>query len=407
MSRPQVYNRSFSFSSYQSSNPSTPLPGGSLDGELNAVKAATDSLSTNLSLIQRADGVLANGSVGRDQLAASLQVGFLPPTIWVPNTPYLSSPANTVFTNNKFYSCLVSHTSSASFAADLAAGDWVQIADLTGIPLVTANQIAITPAGGIVLTDVQSAMYGLDGRITASAAAIAAGFASTLITDSTAVGRALMTAVNADAALAIVHGPTTGAVQLTIRQTSDPGWLMMNDSTIGPVGSGAAFASGTAWPLYEVLWDNITDARAPVSTGRGASALDDWNAGKTITLLRVLGRALAVAGGGAGLSARELGQYLGEETFVIGQANLPNITLATDIPAGQGSHNHVASTSTFGGSHFSANPGATPNILIDGLVSSVDANTLPAMVGTTPLGGSGVAVTQMQPTSFLNAMIKL
>jgi hypothetical protein len=40
------------------------------------------------------------------------------------------------------------------------------IADLTSIPLQTANNISITPSGGIVASDVQDAMYGLDTRIT-------------------------------------------------------------------------------------------------------------------------------------------------------------------------------------------------------------------------------------------------
>jgi hypothetical protein len=53
---------------------------------------------------------------------------------WVTSTAYIAD-SSTVFTNNKFYACLVSHT-SGTFATDLSAAKWELLADLS-----TANTI--------------------------------------------------------------------------------------------------------------------------------------------------------------------------------------------------------------------------------------------------------------------------
>ena len=72
MPPPPAYNRSFSFSNFQAQNPSAALPGSSLEQELNNVKATLDAILTNLKLVQRDDGAIANASVGLDQLSAQV-----------------------------------------------------------------------------------------------------------------------------------------------------------------------------------------------------------------------------------------------------------------------------------------------------------------------------------------------
>jgi hypothetical protein len=44
LSQPPAYNRAFSFSSFQSNNPTTPLPASSLEEELNNAKATLDAV---------------------------------------------------------------------------------------------------------------------------------------------------------------------------------------------------------------------------------------------------------------------------------------------------------------------------------------------------------------------------
>jgi hypothetical protein len=62
------YDRQTSFTSYEAGNPTTPKRGTDLDAEFNAVKTALDNTQSNLELIQRADGKLANESVHGDAI---------------------------------------------------------------------------------------------------------------------------------------------------------------------------------------------------------------------------------------------------------------------------------------------------------------------------------------------------
>lgn len=138
MPAPTPYNRQYNFEEYQALNPDTELPGVQVDIEFNAVKITTDQLISNLGLIQRSDGVLANQSVGFDQLKAELSVGAAPATLWVTATQY--SVGRTVFQGTKLYRCIIAHTSGV-FATDLAAVKWLFLVDFT--PINQDDAIAI------------------------------------------------------------------------------------------------------------------------------------------------------------------------------------------------------------------------------------------------------------------------
>jgi hypothetical protein len=93
---------------------------------------------------------------------------------------------------------------------------------------------------------------------------------------------------------------TTGDVKLTLKTAADTGWVLMNDGSIGNASSGATTrASADTEDLFTLLWTNTANAQCPVSSGRGASAAADFAANKTITLPRALGRALATYGAGS------------------------------------------------------------------------------------------------------------
>lgn len=124
---------------------------------------------------------------------------------------------------------------------------------------------------------------------------------------------------------------SSGDGKLTFKSVADAGWVLINDGSIGNAGSGATTrANADTLALYTVLWTNIIDTWAPVSGGRGGSAVDDFNAGKTLTIPKQLGRAIAVAGAGGGLTARVLGQKLGNETHTLTTAELPVGTFVHD-----------------------------------------------------------------------------
>lgn len=94
------------------------------------------------------------------------------------------------------------------------------------------------------------------------------------------------------------------------------------------------------------------------------------------------------------LNGATVGAVSSAANVTIAQANLPAVTLTTTIAAGQGSHTHMVgnySTATYDGG---AVTGAGSTVL------NSSAATLPAMTGTTPLGGSGTAISIVQPTAI-------
>lgn len=106
-------------------------------------------------------------------------------------------------------------------------------------------------------------------------------------------------------------------------------WLALNttgdisaDNTIGNAASSASLrANADTLNLFTVYWDQLTDENAPVSGGRGASALDDFNADKTLQLGVMAGRAL-VARGAVTTTVRTIGEFFGIEGHAMTLAQL-------------------------------------------------------------------------------------
>ena len=171
---------------------------------------------------------------------------------------------------------------------------------------------------------------------------------------------------------------STGDVKLTLKTTADTGWVLFDDGNIGNASSSATTrANADTVALFTLLWTNTIDGNCAVSTGRGASAAADYAANKTIDLPKALGRALATYGSGSGLTARTLAQTLGEEDHVLLEAELA-------------SHTH------------NVNMGNTPSSLrAQAIASSIDDTDPTSSVG------SDTAHNTMQPTLFLNTMVKL
>lgn len=173
--------------------------------------------------------------------------------------------------------------------------------------------------------------------------------------------------------------PRTGDTKMGFLDSAPPGWLY-NTGSIGNVGSGATTrANADTFQLYKTIWDAVSNTWAPVSGGRGATAVSDFLAGKTLTLPSSLGRALGGAGAGSGLTARALGESLGTQTNTLTTSNLPNPIL-----------NNLGIASVV--------PGA-------GVTVFLNNNNLGSGILANP--GGGVAVNNMQPTSFMNVYIKL
>lgn len=209
----------------------------------------------------------------------------------------------------------------------------------------------------------------------------------------------LAAATSAD--LAALGLPTTGDIKLTLKNVADSGWLLFNDTTFGSAASGATSRSDSYQALYLLLWANISDTYAPVTGGRSGTALADWLANKPMALPKMLGRALAIAGSGTGLTARSLGEAMGAETTTLTAAQIP-------------AHSHPNSLNDPGHTHTytapvvlnNMQPSGSTNIGISAGTSTGSSTTGITITNANNTGGGG-AHTNMQPTSFLNAMVKV
>jgi hypothetical protein len=190
-------------------------------------------------------------------------------------------------------------------------------------------------------------------------------------------------------------GASTGDGKITLKTTADPGWIMCNDGTIGSATSGGSTrANADTQALFTLLFNNIDDIGAPLFTSAGAgttravqtNAATAWANNSRVALTRQLGRSIAIAGAGAGLTARTLGRADGNETHTQTLSELVN-------------HAHG---SPIGGFQY---------ILTDGNIGVANTGSiyylLAAALATTGSAGSGGPMDIMNPRSYWNVMIKL
>lgn len=159
MSQPPSYTKSANFSDDESSAVSgrSTVRTAALDAELDAIETTVDATLVNLALIQRDDGALRDGVVvthtlGADVLALLSTSGGSPRGAWLTATAYVARDVVTQGGNT--YICVVAHT-SGTFATDLAAVKWLQIAVGSA---VGASAVAFTPTGTVAATNVQTAI---------------------------------------------------------------------------------------------------------------------------------------------------------------------------------------------------------------------------------------------------------
>ena len=228
------------------------------------------------------------------------------------------------------------------------------------------------------------------------------------------------------AGAAVSAGKTfsTGDVKLTFKTVADVGWVMMNDSTIGDASSNATYANANSSALWQLLYNNIGDADAPIltsggsATTRGAqgSAATAFANHCRLTLPLALGRALAISGSGSGLTSRTLGHALGEETHTLSTGEMPqhnhgvtdthsHLTGASGTAAWLSPSSAEAQVQLQSGG---GNP-VVPNTQGGGMIKVDSISTSGTNAGSISVGnaGGGGAHNNMQPTTFLNVMICL
>lgn len=190
---------------------------------------------------------------------------------------------------------------------------------------------------------------------------------------------------------------TTGDIKVTLKTAADSGWVLVNDGTIGDASSsGTCRANADTAALFTLLWTNCSNTDCPVlPSGHGVSAAADFAAHKTINLPLALGRALAIAGTGTGLTARVLGNALGEEKHTIAANELPAHSHTITDPGHVHSSVVASAQQTSSGGGFFAATGGNTSSAVTGITATNNS--------TAPAATSNV----MQPTTFVNIMIKL
>jgi microcystin-dependent protein len=206
----------------------------------------------------------------------------------------------------------------------------------------------------------------------------------TKILDIGTTGLTVIGALNGDTSIFM----PSGSIIAYAGSAAPTAWLLCNGSSILRASYPNLFtAIGTTYGSADGSHFTLPDLTGRIIAGKEASA-------SRLTF--------AVSG----IDGGTLGAVGGVESRTITQGYLPNVTLTTTIGSGQGSHGHAGSTVALQSNLSGTGSGAaTQGGGSTGL--SIAAATLPAMSGTTPLGGSGVALPTAQPTIVLNYIIKI
>jgi hypothetical protein len=197
----------------------------------------------------------------------------------------------------------------------------------------------------------------------------------------------------AQAISALGTGVPSSTVVFTLKNAAPPGWLMFNDGTMGDASSGASHANADAQTVFTDLY-SYSDANCPLYTSAGTlvtrasqgTAAAAWAAHCRISLPKALGRAFAAAGTGAGLSVRTMGDNVGEQAHTQTIAEL--VAHGHQLPGGDiAPWMTAAQSGTF--------------------IWVVQSDGTAYGGYPTQNSGSGNPFNVMQPTVFLNAMVKL
>lgn len=200
---------------------------------------------------------------------------------------------------------------------------------------------------------------------------------------------------------------TTGDTKFTLKTSADTGWILGSAGSIGDGSSGATVrANSDTSALFTLLWTNFSNTLCPVSGGRGASAAADFAAHKTLTLPDMWQRTIGVAGSynGSGQSTRTLGEIVGAETISLSVSQIPTLTTGvTGVAVAPNGQNFATGTGT-----ISVSTSAGGSLIIANPIANSSSASVTASGTTSGTGGAtGSAHSNMQPTVFINIMIKL
>ena len=177
------------------------------------------------------------------------------------------------------------------------------------------------------------------------------------------------------------NGRTTAAskvfaILLSFYATAPTGYVLLQGGTIGDGSSGGtARANADTADLFAHLWNNLADAQAAVSSGRGASAAADFAAHKTITLPNLRQRfPIGLASSGTGSTLGGTGGTVDHTHSVPAHYHAMGTGADLNITS-SGAHTHTVaaySGATVGTSGLTHRAGAADNVT---KTSSSDSHT--------------------------------
>jgi len=294
--------------------------------------------------------------------------------------------------------CKVGHVSNHSGTINDDVADWDFIVVLPSSLPASAITYA-NGTSGLPGTNVQAALDQIDAINDTQTTNIATN-TSGLATANTNIGTNTTNISTLQSQMATTQFEI-GDVIFSLRPNNKAGWYLYNDGSIGNAGSAATIdANSRTQTLFNLLYGTYTDTQAPVSGGRGASAAADFAALKTISLLKVVGRALIAQGTGAGLTNRNPGTTVGTETHPLAAGEHAAHTHANALV--ESPHNHATDAEKRNGAVSDITPGS---VLGTG-TAAVNTAASTGMTITNASQGSGTGHNNMQPSQALYVHIR-
>ena len=204
---------------------------------------------------------------------------------------------------------------------------------------------------------------------------------------------------------------TTGDAKLTYKTAADTGWILLDDGSIGDGSSGATTrANADTSALFTLFYNGVSALVVQDSSGstvsRGVSAAADFAAHRRLVIPKVLGRAIAIAGLGSGLTSRTLGGTAGAETHTLEATEVPPVTFSGTTGSDTPDHTHDVVAARQSGAASDITPGSVIGAA-DGTRTSGGASTRHQHPFSGTTDGGGQAHNNVQPSAFMNIMVKL
>jgi microcystin-dependent protein len=387
MSDPTAFTRTTSFRNFQTANPTDPLPGNSLDVELNNVKTTTDSLRSAIMGVRRSDGSLQNAIVTADSLdeSALALIGagnWTPQGVWATAVNYavgdvVRRTASSVTTT---YVCAVAHL-SGTFSTDYTAEYWVDLTSARSSDLISYDN----STSGLTADDVKAALDEIDAKVDLvtlpgefrpyGGLAAPSGW---LLCYGQAVSRTTYATLFAAITVSLSGARTSGNPEITglssttglvagmpVSGTGIPSstTILSVDSSTQVTLSQNATSSGTSTVVFAPfgVGDGSTTFNIPDGRGRVLVGRDDMGGSA----------ASRVTSGNSGVAATRVGASGGLETLMAHTHTVPSKdtgtagTTAALMEANASSDGTVTTSSTgTGSSHGNVQPSLVVNWLI-------------------------------------------